>query len=393
MATVRYYEGIGRRKTSTARVRLYPGTGSIVVNERSLEDYFPRETDRIKLLRPLNVTEAQDQYNVSVHVAGGGTSGQTGAVIMGVGALIAVTGGAMFVLVIVGTVFLGRRTATPELGYVAPDAFTFVPAVAGGAEVGDAQLDDRLLVERHRRDAIGAAVHEHERCSPDDLQPLLRRGDRAARHEAVDAAGERACFRQFVSLALVGVGEQHGEPVAPAALLHRADHVREERVGDVGDEHADGTDSPAGHLSGSPVRGVAELVDRGVHSGSGRLADQLRAAEHPRHRAGVHAGFDGDISERDRLTRHRRAPTRLGMDDGRDGGVSLQFAPASCKRLHRPGRSGMNQPQKAAVPPAIRPGRAITGMSAILLPFLADGSIDWAAVSYTHLTLPTIYSV
>ena len=78
MATVRYYEGIGRRKTSTARVRLYPGTGSIVVNERSLEDYFPRETDRIKLLRPLNVTEAQDQYNVSVHVAGGGTSGQTG---------------------------------------------------------------------------------------------------------------------------------------------------------------------------------------------------------------------------------------------------------------------------------------------------------------------------
>lgn len=84
MATVRYYEGIGRRKTSTARVRLYPGTGSIVVNERSLEDYFPRETDRIKLLRPLNVTEAHDQYNVSVHVAGGGTSGQTGAVIMGV---------------------------------------------------------------------------------------------------------------------------------------------------------------------------------------------------------------------------------------------------------------------------------------------------------------------
>jgi len=84
MATVRYYEGVGRRKTSTARVRLYPGTGSIVVNDRALEDYFPRETDRIKLLRPLNVAEAQAQYNVSVHVAGGGTTGQTGAVIMGV---------------------------------------------------------------------------------------------------------------------------------------------------------------------------------------------------------------------------------------------------------------------------------------------------------------------
>lgn len=84
MTTVRYYEGVGRRKTSTARVRLYPGTGSIVVNERSLEEYFPRETDRIKLLRPLSVTEAQSQYNVSVHVTGGGTSGQTDAVIMGV---------------------------------------------------------------------------------------------------------------------------------------------------------------------------------------------------------------------------------------------------------------------------------------------------------------------
>lgn len=84
MTTVRYYEGVGRRKTSTARVCLYPGTGSIVVNERSLEEYFPRETDRIKLLRPLSVTEAQSQYNVSVHVTGGGTSGQTDAVIMGV---------------------------------------------------------------------------------------------------------------------------------------------------------------------------------------------------------------------------------------------------------------------------------------------------------------------
>ena len=54
--------------------------------------------------------------------------------IMGIGALIAVTGGAMFVLVIVGTVFLGRRTATPDLGYVAPDAFQALPAVAGGSE-------------------------------------------------------------------------------------------------------------------------------------------------------------------------------------------------------------------------------------------------------------------
>ena len=54
--------------------------------------------------------------------------------IMGVGALIAVTGGAMFVLVIVGTVFLGRRTATPDLGYVAPDAFQALPVIAGGSD-------------------------------------------------------------------------------------------------------------------------------------------------------------------------------------------------------------------------------------------------------------------
>ena len=52
MATVRYYEGIGRRKTSTARVRLYPGTGSIVVNERTLEDYFPRAVSYTHLTLP-----------------------------------------------------------------------------------------------------------------------------------------------------------------------------------------------------------------------------------------------------------------------------------------------------------------------------------------------------
>ena len=52
MATVRYYEGVGRRKTSTARVRLYPGTGSIVVNDRALEDYFPRAVPYTPLTLP-----------------------------------------------------------------------------------------------------------------------------------------------------------------------------------------------------------------------------------------------------------------------------------------------------------------------------------------------------
>ena len=80
---VRYYEGIGRRKTSSARVRLYVGTGTIVVNERSFEDYFPRETDRIKMLSPLRAVAAESQFNVSVKVNGGGTTGQTDAVVLG----------------------------------------------------------------------------------------------------------------------------------------------------------------------------------------------------------------------------------------------------------------------------------------------------------------------
>ncbi len=80
---VRYYEGIGRRKTSTARVRLYPGTGTVVVNDRKLEEHFPRETDRIKMMTPLRVTSMEGRYNVSIHVHGGGSTGQAGAVLLG----------------------------------------------------------------------------------------------------------------------------------------------------------------------------------------------------------------------------------------------------------------------------------------------------------------------
>ncbi|MBM4458558.1 MAG: 30S ribosomal protein S9 [Chloroflexi bacterium] len=82
--TVRYYEAVGRRKTSTARVRIYPGTGAVLVNERPLAEYFPRMTDVLEINRPLQVTETADTYNISVHVAGGGTSGQAGAVAHGI---------------------------------------------------------------------------------------------------------------------------------------------------------------------------------------------------------------------------------------------------------------------------------------------------------------------
>ena len=82
--SARYYEAVGRRKTSSARVRLYPGTGTIVVNERPAEEYFKRATEMLALERPLVVTDTRSSYNVSILVAGGGTTGQAGAVAHGI---------------------------------------------------------------------------------------------------------------------------------------------------------------------------------------------------------------------------------------------------------------------------------------------------------------------
>jgi small subunit ribosomal protein S9 len=81
---VKYYEAVGRRKTASARVRLYPGTGTIMVNDRPIEEYFPRGTDVIIINRPLQVTDTLNAYNVSVHVAGGGLTGQAGATSLGI---------------------------------------------------------------------------------------------------------------------------------------------------------------------------------------------------------------------------------------------------------------------------------------------------------------------
>jgi small subunit ribosomal protein S9 len=79
---VQYY-GTGRRKTSTARVFLRPGVGRMFVNTRPIENYFPRETHRIDLMRPLTMTESADKYDVFVTVRGGGATGQCGAVRLG----------------------------------------------------------------------------------------------------------------------------------------------------------------------------------------------------------------------------------------------------------------------------------------------------------------------
>ena len=77
----RYYEGVGRRKTSTARARIYPGgSGEITVNDKSVAAYFTREGDLRAVTMPLQVTNTEKSLNVTVKVLGGGTTGQTGAV-------------------------------------------------------------------------------------------------------------------------------------------------------------------------------------------------------------------------------------------------------------------------------------------------------------------------
>ena len=76
--------GTGRRKTSTARVFLSTGTGRILVNRRPLDEYFGRETARMVVRQPLEVTEAIERFDVNVTVSGGGGSGQAGAIRHGI---------------------------------------------------------------------------------------------------------------------------------------------------------------------------------------------------------------------------------------------------------------------------------------------------------------------
>lgn len=78
------YQGTGRRKESVARVRLVPGTGRFVVNERELEDYFGMKTLQAIVRQPLAATNTLGQYDVLVRVIGGGISGQAGAVRHGI---------------------------------------------------------------------------------------------------------------------------------------------------------------------------------------------------------------------------------------------------------------------------------------------------------------------
>ena len=83
MASIEYY-GTGRRKTSTARVFLRPGTGAITVNHREFERFFPTDALRTNVKRPLLVTETGEKFDILATVAGGGVNGQAGAVRLGI---------------------------------------------------------------------------------------------------------------------------------------------------------------------------------------------------------------------------------------------------------------------------------------------------------------------
>ena len=83
MAEEKLIMATGRRKLSVARVRLVPGSGTVIVNARRFEDYFPRETVRRVALRPLEVTEAVGRFDVHATVRGGGMTGQAGALSLG----------------------------------------------------------------------------------------------------------------------------------------------------------------------------------------------------------------------------------------------------------------------------------------------------------------------
>ncbi len=87
--TESYFEGVGRRKASTARVRVMAGSGDFMVNGKTLEEYFPRLGDAQAILSPLEETASKASIDVSAVVKGGGPTGQTGAVVMGLARALA----------------------------------------------------------------------------------------------------------------------------------------------------------------------------------------------------------------------------------------------------------------------------------------------------------------
>lgn len=83
MAKEQFY-GTGRRKSSTARVYLRPGSGNITINMRALDRYFGRETSRMIIRQPLEVSDLSDNFDIDIKVKGGGSNGQAGAIQLGI---------------------------------------------------------------------------------------------------------------------------------------------------------------------------------------------------------------------------------------------------------------------------------------------------------------------
>jgi small subunit ribosomal protein S9 len=83
--SAQYYEGIGRRKAASARVRLYPGgTGKVIINDKEASDFLPRAGDVEIMTEPLRVVGQENAYDITVHVYGGGISGQRDAIKLGI---------------------------------------------------------------------------------------------------------------------------------------------------------------------------------------------------------------------------------------------------------------------------------------------------------------------
>ena len=79
-----YFYGTGRRKSSVARVRVYQGSGKVTINERDIDDYFGLETLKLIVRQPLSVTDTTDKFDIVCRVAGGGVTGQAGAIRHGI---------------------------------------------------------------------------------------------------------------------------------------------------------------------------------------------------------------------------------------------------------------------------------------------------------------------
>lgn len=89
MAVKEYTWGTGRRKTAVARVRICEGSGNVVINGKKLETYFPVIQDQLNVLAPLKATESLEKFDVYVNVKGGGGTGQSGAVLLGIARALA----------------------------------------------------------------------------------------------------------------------------------------------------------------------------------------------------------------------------------------------------------------------------------------------------------------